>query len=119
MKIKDYLKSVRNIQVKIDLLSMFFVFLSILISTITIFLLLESIFYFSPNLKTSVLITALICVIGLALRNITMTNTPKALENSPKSPGKNVDNNDANANGTVTNLGDFDIIIPVKNPIIK
>ena len=62
MKIKDYLKSVRNIQIKIDLLSLFFIFLSILISTITIFLLLESIFYFSPNLKTSVLITVLICI---------------------------------------------------------
>ena len=65
MKIKDYLKLVRNMQVKTDLLSMFFIALSILISIITTFLLLESIFYFPPKLKTSILITTLISIIIL------------------------------------------------------
>ncbi len=63
MKIQKYLKSVRSEKIKIDLASILFVLLMIFTGLLSIFLLLESVFYFSPFHKKLVLSS----IIGLFL----------------------------------------------------
>ena len=57
MKIKKYLKSVRNEKIKMDLASISFVLLMIFTGLMSILILLESIFYFPPLYKKLVLWT--------------------------------------------------------------
>ena len=55
MKIKKYLKSVRNEKIKMDLASISFVLIMIFTGLMLILILLESVFYFSPLFKKLVL----------------------------------------------------------------
>ena len=55
MKIKKYLKSVRNEKIKMDLASISFVLLMIFTGLMLILILLESVFYFPPLFKKLVL----------------------------------------------------------------
>ena len=56
MKIQKYLIAVRNAKIKVDLISIAFILLMIFIGLSLIFILLESVFYFSPVNKKIILI---------------------------------------------------------------
>ena len=67
MKIQKYLKSVRNEKLKIDLASISFFVLMILTGFVSVFLLLESVFYFSPSYKKIVLLSTVIMFVIIVL----------------------------------------------------
>ena len=67
MKIQKYLKSVRNEKIKIDLARIAFFLLMIFTGLLSIFLLLESVFYFPPLYKKFVLLTTVILFIIIVL----------------------------------------------------
>ncbi len=60
MKIHRYLKSVRNEKIKVDVISISFLVLMTFIGLMVTFILLESIFYFSPIIKKTILLIILI-----------------------------------------------------------
>jgi len=57
MKIQQYLKAVRNAKIKVDLVSISFIILMIFLFLLLMFILLESVFYFSPLYKKILLLT--------------------------------------------------------------
>ena len=57
MKIQQYLKSVRDAKIKVDLVSISFIILMIFLFILLMFILLESVFYFSPLYKKILLLT--------------------------------------------------------------
>ena len=60
MKIHKYLKLVRSEKIKVDLISISYIILMVFIGLISILLLLESVFYFSPFYKKTILLILLI-----------------------------------------------------------
>ncbi len=67
MKIQKYLKSVRNEKIKNDLASISFVILMIFIVLLSILVLLESVFYFTPFYKKLVLLTIILSFLMIML----------------------------------------------------
>ena len=57
MKIQQYLKAVRDAKIKVDLVSISFIILMIFLFLLLMFILLESVFYFSPLYKKILLLT--------------------------------------------------------------
>jgi len=67
MKIQKYLKSVRNEKIKIDLASISFFLLMIFTGSLSVLLLLESVFYFSPLSKKIILLSIVILFVIIVL----------------------------------------------------
>ena len=57
MKIQQYLKAVRDAKIKVDLVSISFIIIMIFLFLLLMFILLESVFYFSPLYKKIILLT--------------------------------------------------------------
>ena len=78
MKIQEYLNSVRREKIKVDLASISFVILMVFIGLSIIFLLSESIFYFSPSLKKLILVTSsfalFLVLLWLVITYVTIKN---------------------------------------------
>ena len=74
MKIQEYLKSVRNEKIKIDLASISFFLLMISTGLLLVFLLLESVFYFSPFYKKIVLFATVILFVTIDITNAYFQN---------------------------------------------
>jgi hypothetical protein len=67
MKIQKYLRSVRREKIKIDLASISFIFMIAFTALLLIFILLESIFYFSPFYKKLALLTIILSSIVIMI----------------------------------------------------
>ena len=67
MKIHKYFKSVRNEKIKVDLISISFLIIMILIGLMVILILLESIFYFPPFYKKTILLIILIAFLFMLI----------------------------------------------------
>ena len=63
MKIHKYLKLVRSEKIKVDLMSISYIILMVYIGLMSTLLLLESVFYFSPFYKKTILLILLLALL--------------------------------------------------------
>ena len=105
MKIKKYLKAVRDAKIKVDLISISFIILMIFTLLLLMFILLESLFYFSPIYKKIILLTIFVAFsltllwIGISYVIINQNRYPSySWKNLASIIGKNIfPNNDDTA----------------------